>query len=190
MNILKMVNMYIDGKGYMRVGFRDNGKLVVILEHRLNALINNTLYDVLKNDIHHKNGMKLDNNPDNLELISHNNHSILHKTGKTHSLETCQKMSKAHIGKTHSLKTRKKISENHVDFSGNKNPRFNSCIPIRKDKNKTCKQGFCWRARPSTKDGNITLSSVNLGKCIKKVEDFINSEENTLGYTSYEVKLE
>lgn len=63
---------------------------------------------------------------------------------------------------------------------------FTSCEIIKK-RGKTYKQGYIWRANPSTKNGQIELSSVNLQKCIKKVEEFINSEENTLGYISYQI---
>lgn len=88
------------------------------------------------------------------------------------------------FGYKHSEEARKKISR---AMSGEKNPQFNSCIKIRKRKDKTCKQGFRYRAYPYTPKKQKTLSSINLQKCIEKVEKFINSEENTYGYDSYEV---
>lgn len=196
--------MYINNHGYMILGILLNGKTIHILEHRLNALINNSLKDVLENHIHHRNHCKFDNSVENLELISPGEHCSLHNAGKEVSLETCQKLSKAHTGKTQSLETRRKISEalKGREFSietcrkiseakiGKKSNSFNPCIQIRKEKCKTCKQGFVWIAKPYIKDGKRPLlSSVYLEKCKQKVEEFLKSEENTLGYTSYEVKL-
>lgn len=145
--------MYINDYGYMMFYVYDNGKQIHIREHKLNALINNSLYDVFNPDnvVHHKNGYKVDNRVENLEVMSGFEHKSLHNTGDKH-------------------------------------PKFNHCIKIRKRKGKTYKNGFTWRADPSTKDGKRkNLSDVDLSSCIKKVEEFIKSEENTLGYTSYEV---
>ena len=141
-----------ENNGYMRLVIYDYGEPITIYEHKLNALINNSLHDVLNNDVHHKNHCRFDNRIENLELISKSEHHRLHNVG-------------------------------------NKNPHFNPCIRIRKYKDKSCKQGFRWFAQPYTKDSNkpLSLSSVDLDKCIEKVEEFIKSKENTLGYTSYEV---
>lgn len=197
--------MDINNHGYMILGIWLNGKTINISEHRLNALINNSLKDVLENHVHHRNHCKFDNSVENLELMSASEHHILHNAGKEVSFETRQKLSEVRTGKTHSLETRRKISEilKGREFSietcrkiseakiGKKSNNFNPCILIRREKNKTCKQGFVWIARPYTKDGKrLLLSSVDLEKCKQKVEEFLKSEENTLGYTSYEAKLE
>lgn len=165
--------MYINDYGYMILDLQVNGKTIRIREHKLNALINNSLKDVYNrdNDVHHKNFCKIDNSVKNLEVMSKSEHHRLHNTTREVS-----------------LKTRENMSKNHADFTGDKHPRFNPCIPIRKYKNKNCKQGFIWVTQPSTKNGLITLSSVNLDTCKEKVEEFINSEKNTYGYTYYEVK--
>ena len=79
------------------------------------------------------------------------------------------------------------MSKNHADFSGKNHPQFNPCIKIRKQKNKSYKQGFRWGAKPCTPEGQIALTSTDIQKCIKKVEEFINSERNVYGYTSYNI---
>lgn len=151
--------------GYTALRVYDNSKPIFIYEHIINALIKNSLHDVFNKDnvVHHENLCKLDNTPDNLEVMSRSKHKMLHKP----SLETRQKMSEAK--------------------TGNKHPKFNSCIPIRENKDKRYKQGFIWIATPNTKDRQIRLSNVDLEKCIQKVQDFIKSERNTLGYTDFEV---
>lgn len=63
-----------------------DGKKYCLKEHRLNALINNSLKDVLNDDVHHKNGCKIDNRPENLELISHSEHSIHHNPKKDYRI--------------------------------------------------------------------------------------------------------
>lgn len=87
-------------------------------------------------------------------------------------------------GKKFSKETRKKMSRAK---SGEKNSQFNPCIKIRKEKSNSCKEGFIWRASPSTLKKLIHISSVDLEKCIEKVEDFLKSEKNVYGYDSYEV---
>lgn len=79
------------------------------------------------------------------------------------------------------------ISEHNSYHKKGKKYTFNSCIKIYKNKCKSCKQGYRWKAQPCTDDKQIDISSVNLDICIKKVEEFINSPENTYGYTSYEI---
>lgn len=117
--------------------------------------------------------------------------------GKNHSEEVCEKISRALSGRKFSKEHREKMSENHADFSGEnhpmygkrgkKNPSFDPCIKIRKQKCKTCTQRFHWGARPRTPEKQMNIRRVNLQECIELVEEFINSEKNVYGYTSYEV---
>lgn len=113
-----------------------------------------------------------------------------HMYGKKFSKEHRKKISEATkgennpmYGKKFSKKHRKKMSEAQ---KGNKNA-FNPCLKIRKQKNKTCKQGFRWETSPCTPEKTIHISSVDLKNCIKKVEDFLASEKNVYGYEFYEV---
>ena len=48
---------------------------------------------------HHKNEIKTDNRPENLEVKIRGKHTILHWLGKHHSLESIQKMKAAHTGR-------------------------------------------------------------------------------------------
>lgn len=109
-------------------------------------------------DVHHDDENPLNNCIINLKLMSHNDHLSHH-----------------HKGKPRSDETRKKISE---ALTGDKHPKFNPCLKIRKRKKKDTKQGFEWIAQISiSKNKRIGLSSVDLDKCVEKVEKFIKSEK-------------
>ena len=122
-------------------------------------------------------------------------------SGRKLSKEHCEKISRANSGKkngmygrsgsknpmygrTHSEEAREKIKRANL---GKNNPNFTDCIRIRKQKCDGCKQGFIWNSEAHTPEKRERFTSVNLQKVIKKVEEFINSEKNVYGYTSYEV---
>lgn len=90
-------------------------------EHQLNALLKYSLKDVFSNDVHHLNHHPLDNDPSNLVVLSHGEHSRLHQIGKTPSDETKQKMSNAKIGHT-PWNAGKKCPTMSESKKGNKNP--------------------------------------------------------------------
>ena len=65
-----------------------------------------------KNEVvHHINGDKQDNRPENLQVMTRAEHTALHKTGVTASEESLQKMSEAHKG-WHS--TQRKLTDEQV----------------------------------------------------------------------------
>lgn len=173
--------------GYMILSFRDNGKSISITEHKLNALINNSLKDVYNKDnvVHHENHYRFDNRVENLEVMSRSEHNTLHNAGENNHMYGRTGENNPNYGTTRSPEARQKMSQVQ---KGNKNPMFNSCIKIKKYECKKCKQGFSWRAYPYTKNGKQkTLQSVNLDKCIEKVVDFINSPLNGYGYIDFEI---
>lgn len=148
--------------------------------------------------IHHIDDNKLNNDINNLELKTRPEHTKHHHKGKigywkgkTLSEEHCKKLSESKTGekngmwnKHHTEESRRKMSESQ---KGNKN-RFNSCLKIKKEKNKNYKQGFTWRAYPYNHNGKLpSISNVDLEKCIETVEKFLKSDKNTLGYISYKV---
>lgn len=127
--------------------------------------------------------------------------------GKHRPKEICKKISDSmrgiHIGEKNPMYG-KQISEEHrkklreamlgennpmydVHRYGKDNPNFSDYIKIRKVKCKNCKQGYIWAAKPSNHEGRKMIGRVDLNKCIEMVEDFINSPENTLGYTDYKI---
>jgi len=54
--------------------------------HRLIALVDNNMEYVSENVVHHKNGIKWDNRPENLEVLPNNDHVMMHQE-EIHDIE-------------------------------------------------------------------------------------------------------
>jgi hypothetical protein len=64
-----------------------------IFEHRVIAEMNCGRFLKPGEDVHHKNEIKHDNRIQNLEIISHSAHTVLHNLGSVQSEETRRKIS-------------------------------------------------------------------------------------------------
>lgn len=158
--------MYMNNYEYMLMKFEVDGKNINLFEHHLNALIDNSLLDVYGDDkvTHHKNGVKFDNRPENLEIMDDSDHRILHLKDNLHQDWVRDKISKS---------------------------KTNKLLPIKFDKSNDFNKGGRYVSEPYIKKGKKKkLSSVDLDKCINKVESFINSEENTYSYENWIVLLD
>ncbi len=74
-------------------------------------------------DVHHKDENHDNNTKRNLKKILHGSHTILHRTGSTHTIETKIKMSKSLSGKTRSDETKKKMSKSSIGIEVSKETR-------------------------------------------------------------------
>lgn len=82
--------------GYILLCIRDHpnsDKNGYIFEHRVMAEMHCGRFLKLEEDVHHKNEIKHDNRIENLEIISHSEHTILHNLGSVQSEATRRKIS-------------------------------------------------------------------------------------------------
>lgn len=147
----------INNKGYYQITTNEKGNVGKTL-HRL---IFKKFYGYIPKGyvIHHKDGNKLNNCINNLQLLNKSEHDSYHMKGDNNPM---------------------------YNMKGDKNHNFKSIIKIYKRKSKTCVQEFIYVARFRTNKGRMSVQSVYLDEVIKKVEEFINSKENIYNYTDYE----
>lgn len=69
---------YTDGFGYERWETRHRNEKFVVKVHRLLAVSEFGFDAVVRNHVHHKNGVRWDNRPDNIEVLTPSEHSGLH----------------------------------------------------------------------------------------------------------------
>lgn len=110
------------------------------------------------NHVHHIDGNKLNNDINNLELLSPAEHNSIHKTNTVHSEETKNKISNSLKGKKRELDSKIKISmaQNTSGF-----------YRVSKDKCKECKKGYRWKYTYYENGKYKSISSVDLD-CLKK----------------------
>lgn len=170
-------NAHIDDNGYFRISTKKEGNYGKLL-HRLiyENHYNICLFDNI--DIHHKDKNVLNNNIDNLEALSHSEHTKRHQTGKHLSEETKRKLSKAHKGKTISEETRVKLSESLKGKSKPKSHGLNvskaqntsGYFRVRKIKDSGCKQGFYWKYQYYVDGKQTGFGSTDIFKLESKVK--------------------
>lgn len=66
----KMLKQSVSPRGYAKVSLFKDGKSTLMLVHRLVAFAFLGLPDSERNMVNHKNGIKLDNTPENLEYVT------------------------------------------------------------------------------------------------------------------------
>lgn len=154
-NLKKSINTkfgkaILGSDGYYRIKDRSTGNFDKLL-HRL-------IYEEYHGDIidgyiiHHIDGNSVNNNPDNLVMMSRENHNKIHHIGKKLSYETKRKIGNANNGKKRTpeqieinrlARLGKKLSEEHklnISIPNNTTGYFR----VSKCNNKNYKQGFYW----------------------------------------------
>jgi len=64
--------------GYAIYSIKINGDTKTVRMNRLNALLGHSIKELKNNVVHHKNHVKWDNRPKNLEVLSHQEHNDRH----------------------------------------------------------------------------------------------------------------
>lgn len=153
----------ISDRGYYRISSTKEGNCGKYL-HRL---IFEDFYKVCLLDdsiIHHKDENRLNNDIDNLELMSREKHVRLHHKGKIVSKETGDKLRRALKGKKQSFDSKLKSSKKLT-----KDPDCNY-FRVSKHSDKRKKQGFLYRYQYYGKDGKRhCISSISIENLKEKV---------------------
>jgi len=72
------VSHYIDQNGYERFESGYEGEQDHVMAHRLLAVAEHGFDSVCGMDVHHKNNIPWDNRPENIQLLTHAEHTALH----------------------------------------------------------------------------------------------------------------
>lgn len=125
--------------------------------------------------VHHIDGNKLNNRIDNLELMSHEEHLSLHKSGENNPMfgkklseEHKQKISEALKGENHPMFGKKLSDETRQKISEAKNT--TGYLNVYKQKNNAYKQGFIWKYKYYENGKQKAITSVDIHKLEAKVK--------------------
>jgi len=105
--------VYLDMHGYLRT--RINGKEVRLHRYVMEQHLRRKLLPT--EIIHHKNGVRIDNRIENMEIVTRAQHRAIHNYGSHHSEATKEKLRNAStgnkncIGRVLSEETKRKIGE-------------------------------------------------------------------------------
>lgn len=145
-------NAYIGANGYYTIS--TYGKNYNKLLHRLVYEKYHKLSLLSSAIIHHKDGNKLNNDIDNLEMISKSEHNKIHHKNKVNSPKTLDRMSKCKMGKN--------------------NPMYGTgeCgyYRVHKAKRSECKQGFTYVYEYVDNGKKRAISRVNFDELEKVVK--------------------
>ena len=158
----KFGTVSISDKGYYRVSSIKEGNFGKYL-HRL---IFEDYYKICLLDeviVHHKDGDKLNNNINNLEIMLREDHISLHHAGKYISEETRQKISESNKGYAPSLESNIKISARLTkDFDS-------TYFRVSKRIDKKMKQGFTYRYQYYEGGKRHSISAKSIEKLKAKI---------------------
>ena len=144
------------GKYYR--GIKINGVKHDVHRHIVETMLGRTLKS--NEVVHHINGNKQDNNPDNLKVMTRAEHTQLHSSGRKASEETKRKLSDMRMGKPNTCC--RKLSDNDV-------LKILDCI----------KQGISQRQIGIMFGVEHTaITNINTHKTYKNVSDKLTSPQN------------
>ena len=178
-NMKKSINTkfgiaYLDGDGYYHIK-SPNGK---------DKLLHRLIYEEANGKIpegeiiHHIDGNPLNNNLNNLLMVSRSEHNKIHHTGRVCSEETKNKIRNALKGRKCTPEQIRKNSESQKDKKLSEQHKLNISAPnnttgyfrVSKVKNKNYKQGFYWVYSYYDENNKpVKISSVDLNKLKNKV---------------------
>ena len=114
--------------------------------------------------VHHKNEDTMDDEIDNLELVSRGKHNTCHKSGKHHTAKARKKISLGNIGKCRTAETKRKISLNHIGFKGKHHTAETRKKMSRVQK---CHPGF-WLGKHRTVEVKMKMSLARRDYCLQQ----------------------
>lgn len=150
--VTKYGNAHINQLGYVVI---HNGKYNRKYLHRLIYEESHRVTLLPSAIIHHKDGNRLNNSIDNLEMVSKEKHNKIHHKCKINSDETIDKMRKSKMGR------------NNPNFGNGKSGYYR----VYKVNRSQCKQGFTWVYQYHDGDKRKSISRVDLKELETEVKN-------------------